>query len=561
MIYIRTIAYNAAETLKRTVNSVLNQTCSDFRYFLCDNGSTDGGETRRIIGEYAGCDERIVSFYNEKNHVWDKNDELLYLPHQIDEDDCFCVLDADDEYLPTFFQEMTTFMEEHHLDIAVCGSAFISAADKNKLQGHRLLPQNLILQGNAFADYFTVYYQFMRTLWGKLLKGKTLRNTLIGPNAKGIPRAYGNDTFFTMRAFRDAQRVGILAKSLHKYYISAGSSSYVMHPERVKSDQILYEAALEYLKPYGSISRENGRFLKLVYLNAISDTLRVSLNARITPLENLHNIQEILKYNATKELLNTNYARDKELNDKLRDPVTNWLIAHKECWTQENGEMTADIILAMYGHLARMLSRGSLSGVMNKMPELIGALIKKDYNHVLRQLQERGKRHENDDPALVELEVAIYRASGKPADEIFRLLTDIKKNRPKSSTVVEADISIERILQNYSLLRKISPDLAVSICDTVYWIIRGDIVRANEEFLQISANIEIEDKDTEDYLLLAQNLSASAKDSAAFIFFKKIWIAYLIDRSRNEEARNELDEFEKLLPEDEDFRELRQRIT
>ena len=202
MIYIRTVAYNAEQTLKRAVDSILNQTYGDFKYYLCDNGSTDNGKTREIIEEYAKADNRIIPFYNEKNHVWDNNLEVITLVHDIDDEDIFCILDADDEYSVTFLEEMLAFMNEQDLDIAVCGNDFINAGD-NKLVGYRILSQNLILQGNDFANHLPVYHQFIRTIWGKLFKGKTTKKTILGidPNEL-IPRTYGNDTFFYYVCFK-----------------------------------------------------------------------------------------------------------------------------------------------------------------------------------------------------------------------------------------------------------------------------------------------------------------------------------------------------------------------
>ena len=138
MLYIRTTAYNASKTLKRAVESVLNQTYRNFEYYLTDNGSVDNGETRRIVEEYARQDCRIKAFYNEKNHVWDDNKEVLWLPHHIGPNDYFCLLDADDEYTSTFFEDMLTFIEENQLDIAAFGSDFIRAED-NELIGGRIL--------------------------------------------------------------------------------------------------------------------------------------------------------------------------------------------------------------------------------------------------------------------------------------------------------------------------------------------------------------------------------------------------------------------------------------
>lgn len=113
MIYIRTSAYNSSATLERTVESVLNQTCGDFVYYLVDNGSTDGGKTRAIVEEYAKRDSRIRPFFNPQNDMtWATIKEANDLTFTIGDEDFFCILDFDDEYGPDFFKTMLDFMEE-----------------------------------------------------------------------------------------------------------------------------------------------------------------------------------------------------------------------------------------------------------------------------------------------------------------------------------------------------------------------------------------------------------------------------------------------------------------
>ena len=72
--------------------------------------------------------------------------------------------------------------------------------------------------------------------------------------------------------------------------------------------------------------------------------------------------------------------------------------------------------------------------------------------------------------------------------------------------------------------------------------------------------MEIADDDAEAYILLGQNLSAAAENAGTYIHFKKIWVSYLLDCSRNEEASRELDEIERLLPGDQGFAALRERL-
>lgn len=335
-IYIRTYAYNAEKTLRRAVESVLNQTYSDFIYYLCDNGSTD--RTKEIVQEYAAKDKRIKAFYNKYNYVSDENDECLYLPCNIKEDDYFCTLDADDEYKPEFLEYAMSFLEINHLDIVVCGSEFLDVAKNNQLLGYRMLKQNLILINQDFATFFPTYHVFLRTFWGKLYKGKTVVHTIQDSNTPGYPKSYGGDTYNALIAFRNAEHVGILAKPLHKYYVSNNSVSYQYNSDRIDTDVILHEATMEYLNSYGPVSLKNREFMLAVYMNAIRDTFNVIIKSSVELIDKLDSVFRIynspyIKQLAAAEAFGRHFNQEKEWElsrAELFSGITNWLVSQLE---------------------------------------------------------------------------------------------------------------------------------------------------------------------------------------------------------------------------------------
>jgi glycosyltransferase involved in cell wall biosynthesis len=58
-------AYNAEKYLGEAIESILNQTFTDFEFIIIDDCSTD--KTWEIIQEYVKKDKRIISIKNEKN--------------------------------------------------------------------------------------------------------------------------------------------------------------------------------------------------------------------------------------------------------------------------------------------------------------------------------------------------------------------------------------------------------------------------------------------------------------------------------------------------------------
>lgn len=65
MVSIVMPAYNAAKTIRESIESILAQTVDDWELIVIDDGSTDC--TPQILTEFAAMDNRVVFLQNEKN--------------------------------------------------------------------------------------------------------------------------------------------------------------------------------------------------------------------------------------------------------------------------------------------------------------------------------------------------------------------------------------------------------------------------------------------------------------------------------------------------------------
>lgn len=95
--------YNRAYCIRRAIDSVLNQTFTDFELILIDDGSTD--DTRAIVESYD--DPRLVHIHNEDNEGQTKrlNDGL-----RLARADLVAFQDSDDEWLPTKLEKQVAAM-------------------------------------------------------------------------------------------------------------------------------------------------------------------------------------------------------------------------------------------------------------------------------------------------------------------------------------------------------------------------------------------------------------------------------------------------------------------
>jgi len=297
-----TKAYNAEGTLSRTIESVLAQTHDNWLYYCVNNGSRD--RTGTIIREYAKKDHRIFPLTNKKNHVPEPGNTWPDIAKQCKDEDLMCFLDADDEYKPDFLEKMLAFMAENTLDIAACANDYIDAQSK-RITRIRQINTMLLLEGKDFDEHFILYLPFMRTVWGKLYKISVLRKFDLTHQYPGV---YGGDFFFAVENFRNANRVGILADSLHKYYRSKQSVSHKWDATRLEFARLFEDVARTFLiDKCGSVSPQNDRFLKRAYLAVILSSLRVLFRADLRLREKLRHVRDIFTSDKTKELFRRGY--------------------------------------------------------------------------------------------------------------------------------------------------------------------------------------------------------------------------------------------------------------
>jgi glycosyltransferase involved in cell wall biosynthesis len=113
--------FNGTSYLKEAVESILNQTFTDFEFIIVDDGSTD--QTPKILDEFT--DKRIVRLKNGKNLGLVKS---LNKALGVAQGEFVARMDADDVSLPERFAKQVAYLKQH-LQIGVLGTA-MSQIDK-----------------------------------------------------------------------------------------------------------------------------------------------------------------------------------------------------------------------------------------------------------------------------------------------------------------------------------------------------------------------------------------------------------------------------------------------
>jgi len=110
-VSIITPCYNSARYLEDTIDSVINQTFTDWEWIITDDGSQDNSV--EIIKE--NTDPRIILIQNKKNGGAGiaRNSSL-----KVSKGRYITFLDADDFWKPNFLEEMVSFMKKENTELA-----------------------------------------------------------------------------------------------------------------------------------------------------------------------------------------------------------------------------------------------------------------------------------------------------------------------------------------------------------------------------------------------------------------------------------------------------------
>jgi glycosyltransferase involved in cell wall biosynthesis len=107
--------YNGEEFLRATLDSIFEQTFTDFRLVVSDNGSSDATES--ICREYAGRDERLEYLRQDVNRgaAWNYNNVFAHCDTPY-----FRWAAADDTFAPTCFERCAEVMAQAPDSVVLC---------------------------------------------------------------------------------------------------------------------------------------------------------------------------------------------------------------------------------------------------------------------------------------------------------------------------------------------------------------------------------------------------------------------------------------------------------
>ena len=199
--------YNVEKYIRAAVDSILNQTFTDFELILIDDGSTDNSAS--ICDEYAGKDSRVKVIHQNHEGVSDVRNKGIGLA----QGELIGFADSDDTMEKTMYREMIQHLDDNDLDI-VCTDALVI---RNGIKTFRPRYQNDMLFNHERAVNEILNGTLDNAVWNKVYRRK-----VIGTIQFPTDRVY-EDVATVYKFVNNAERIGYLCKPLYHYIKRKGS--------------------------------------------------------------------------------------------------------------------------------------------------------------------------------------------------------------------------------------------------------------------------------------------------------------------------------------------------
>lgn len=192
--------YNAENTIKRCIDSILKQTYFNYELILVDDGSTDGSV--EIIRQYKDARLKLIQQKNagtgSARNTGIRNSTGLY----------YLFVDSDDEIVDSYLEVMNRIRYQYQCDI-VCSS--VSSFKKKRVK--------IIHSSDALSLLFDLPETIGMSVTRKLFK-KEIVDTLFFDENNNF-----EDVPFAIEAFSKAKRVGFINKQFYICHVRENSRS------------------------------------------------------------------------------------------------------------------------------------------------------------------------------------------------------------------------------------------------------------------------------------------------------------------------------------------------
>lgn len=209
--------YNVEKHLPRCIESILNQTLSDFELLIIIDGSPDN--SKLIAHEYARTDSRIRVFEKENGGVSNARNYGL----EKAEGQFIYFVDADDWIDPNLLKTSVCFIEEEDLDFIVLGYFHDIQNMRGETVSSRVVSpgNNFFRKSNGTLAIDAQLLSLLGFVWNKLYRASFLELNNIKFD-KEVD--FGEDILFNTQVYINSSVIRTIDAQYYHYMVSSSAS-------------------------------------------------------------------------------------------------------------------------------------------------------------------------------------------------------------------------------------------------------------------------------------------------------------------------------------------------
>ena len=279
--------YNAAKYLGDAIESVLNQTYTNFELLLINDRSTDN--SKEICEKYAEKDSRIVLLENNTDKHGPGPTRNIGLDNTTGKFMCF--MDADDWIDESLLECTVNRMQETNADIVQFG--VVGERDNRKnLQQCCWNGKDLLKKSEIKNEFINLWNENLFSMWSQLYRMKTIKELRFENLING------EDINYRLDALANSKRIAFIPKKMYHYRYVESSTSHSWNNDTVMCRSAIWQHQKNCLEALG-VTTDISIYSDLAYINYIWSIYQ--LCKEICPLSYREKKQMLLSLNQQTE--------------------------------------------------------------------------------------------------------------------------------------------------------------------------------------------------------------------------------------------------------------------
>ncbi|WP_051592769.1 glycosyltransferase family 2 protein [Thomasclavelia saccharogumia] len=301
--------YNSEKYLSQSIESILEQTYTNFELILIDDGSSDN--SKNIIKDFSKKDSRIIPIFNTNHGVsFTRNYAIKKSTGNL-----LAFIDADDLYHIDYLKIMVNEMKKNDSDLVSCN--FLMGYNEKNFKENTIKQYNItnyseIYEKKAFEQACNIGIGI--SVWNKLFK----KSLIIDNKIEFLEdMSYGEDMFFCWKVYLVASKIINIDCKLYFYRMDATSTTSKYHKNLYENYKLAYQNIESFAQEKNLYSDYLNRYISISFAQRLPAMLKMIMRSSRNVLKKINKFRIIISDTRIQWALNNEIFKVSPTKDKL----------------------------------------------------------------------------------------------------------------------------------------------------------------------------------------------------------------------------------------------------